>query len=343
MSSLTGKVLPASRLSAAHVDRWRELLGAQVEPQSAFFSPEYTKAVAAVRPHVYVCVLERAGTPVGFFPFQFRDRWDTALRSAERVGEEMTDFAGLVAEPDIHVKPEELLRLARLGCFQFSHLDDSQTRHGLTGDAHDPGTYIDLSSGSEAYLAILKEQDRHLIAETERRRLQLAKQFGPLHLVTHGESDGSVLTTLIDRKREQYRQTEVDDALRDPWKRELLHTLLGSKDKTCQGVLTTLLAGETWVASHFGLLTDRGVFQYWFPVYNTELKRYSPGRLLLVQIIQSAHQQGIQRIDRGAGDSPAKRDFANAALRFARGVWHRQSPVGLLARGALSLRWKFRI
>ncbi len=107
----------------------------------------------------------------------------------------------------------------------------------------------------------------------------------------------------------------------------------------CSGVLSTLHAGDTWVASHFGIM-HRDMLHYWFPVYNPKLTDYSPGRQLLAAIIRSADATGVACIDRGAGESPAKRAFATERHQFERGFWYRPHVNSLLYRAGLSMAWR---
>jgi CelD/BcsL family acetyltransferase involved in cellulose biosynthesis len=346
MSSLTSRVFPASDLKPQDFAQWADLVRRQPGPQPAFYSPEYTASVAAVRPRVYVCAIQQSGRTVAYFPFQFRDAASELLRSAERVGEEMTDYGGLIADPDLKLDPERLLQLAELSAFEFSHWDESQQQHGLSGDASDPGLRIDLLEGPEAYWSALTAKDPDFVSDTNRRRRQILKQFGPITLriypgtASHADAQAA-LAELVARKRDQYARTAVSDALGEPWKRDLLVRLLKSQEPTCRPSLITMMAGDTWVASHFGLLNHNGTLHYWFPVYNTDLKRYAPGRLLVLDIINQSAELDIRCIDRGAGASSAKRDFANAEHLFFKGMWQRRSAGGLLARAVKSAQWRF--
>ena len=103
--------------------------------------------------------------------------------------------------------------------------------------------------------------------------------------------------------------------------------------------MSTLYAGETWIASHFGLACNK-TLHYWFPAYNPELRSLSPGRLLLKSIIDASDKAGLVRIDRGAGDTVAKRDFSTSSHRFHRGLWHRANAISLGYQLGLSARWR---
>src|SRR5215472_11879754 len=131
---LKSHVVPASALREPEIAAWDALCGSAPGLVSPFLSPHYALAVASVRPHVYVSVLTRGGQPVGFLPFQFRSGVHRFLRSAERVGEEMTDYFGLVAQPGLRLDDQFLLKLSMLQILNFSHLDETQTEYGLTGE-----------------------------------------------------------------------------------------------------------------------------------------------------------------------------------------------------------------
>lgn len=340
-NDLSGRRLPLEALGAAERAAWDALCRERLQPGGAFQSFAFARAVAAARPGVRVCVLERAGRPVGFLPFQFAGRWGRLLGAAEPVGHGMSDYFGLVAAPGVRVTPARLLRLAGLTSLLFDHLDESQGAFGLNGEDPEPGLRIDLPAGPEAYWQALRAADKSLLADTERRRRKLIEQVGPLRFQLQAANAGAALEALIHHKRQQYARTGVGDSLAEDWKRALLRELAAGRDPLCQGVLSVLEAGDTWVAMHFGL-RQGGLLHYWFPVYNPDLKQASPGRQLLKAIIDASGEAGITTIDRGAGDQPAKRDFATSRHTYHRGLWQNPGPRALCYRAALSARWRLK-
>ena len=124
-----------------------------------------------------------------------------------------------------------------------------------------------------------------------------------------------------------------------PSARAFLRSLAKLDHPLCSGVLSALYAGDVWVASHFGLRCNR-TLHYWFPVYNLQLSSYGPGRLLLKKILDCGHELGISRIDRGAGDTVAKRDFSTSQHQFFRGFWSRGGLRATCYRACLSAKWR---
>jgi len=146
------------------------------------------------------------------------------------------------------------------------------------------------------------------------------------------------LSHLIAMKRRQYKASGVPDPLAPDWARALLARLAGTDYETCSGVLSTLYAGDTWVASHFGLRSSH-ILHDWFPVYNPELREFGPGRLLLKSMCEAATNEGIRCIDRGAGESPAKRDIGNERHLYYRGAWFQSGTKATAVRMLWSLKW----
>ncbi|MEI8396387.1 MAG: GNAT family N-acetyltransferase [Rhodospirillaceae bacterium] len=336
---LSARCLPVTELGQAERVAWNALCRETPGLGSPFYSYGYAWAVAECRPDVRVCVLMRRDQPVGFLPFQFAGSWQRLLGAAEPVGGTLTDYFGPVTTADLWIEPRELLRLAGLSSLLFSHLDESRCARGLTGEAPEPGLRIDLAAGAAAYWQALRSSDKALLTDTERRRRRLIEQYGPLHLELEVADPGPVLEHLIEHKRRQYARTGTVDVLAPAWTRAVLHRLAMTADPLCRGVVSVLTAGDTQVAAHFGLRCG-GTLHYWFPVYNTELSRFSPGRLLLAAIIDAACTDGITMIDRGAGDAPAKLDFANARHVYYRGLWSTSDARALCFRAAMSARWR---
>ena len=340
MTAIVGTVVVPSELSAAERAVWRSLCEVRPELASPFYSPAYAEAVGSIYPHARVAVLRSADEIVGFFPFQYANVFRRKLRAAERIGGEMTDHAGVVANAGLKIDPATLLRAARLSYFYFTHLDESQLLHGLTGEHSERGVTIEIGRTAAAYWHELRSRERSAVSDTERRHRNLIRDLGPLRFRLHEPEPAAHIDFLIEMKTRQYERTGVGSALRQPWKVALLKRLARVSDPQCTGVTSTLHAGATWVASHFGL-RHGGVLHYWFPVYNPALAKYSPGRQLLRAILLSADENGLRIIDRGAGESPNKVTFGNGRQVYYRGVWRLPGVRSLSAHISHSVVWRW--
>jgi CelD/BcsL family acetyltransferase involved in cellulose biosynthesis len=251
----------------------------------------------------------------------------------------MSDYFGIVGDKTVQVDPQTLLRLSGLRALLFTHLDESQSAFGLCGEAPEPGHLIDFPGGGAAFWQERRTLDKKFVGDTERRERNLVRDFGPISFTLQSANPGADLEKLVAAKREQYSRTKVNDALEGASTHAFLHALSKMDHPLCAGMLSTLYAGNTWVASHFGLCCQR-TLHYWFPVYNPELGSYGPGRLLLKQILDSGAEHGILRIDRGAGDTVAKRDFSTSQHQFFKGLWSRGGVRAMSYRAGLSVLWR---
>jgi len=333
---ITGQVMTPEALSSVDQETWRRLL----EPQPlAFLSYAYVRSIASCVPLVRICRIMQDGRTVAFFPFQYRSIMHAAAGIGERLGGELSDYFGLVAEPEFRIEARMLLGLCGLKSLYFTHLDESQQENGLVGEQREVGYRIDFPHGGEAFWEQKGRDDKKFTSDTERRERKLIREHGVLRFVFSESDAQQALNRLIADKRAQYSRTHATDVLSGTRTQDILRALCQTRDVQCSGIVSTLYAGDTWVASHFGLRSG-STLHYWFPVYNPALKAFAPGRILLKQIIQSAQSHGLERIDRGAGDSVAKRDFATSQHFFYAGLWQRSGVIALAHRAGLAIGWR---
>jgi len=325
-------------LDASEIADWDRICLYTTGLQSPFFSPHFARAVASVRPDVKVCVIRKAGQAVAFLPYQYTEPWGRLLASAKPVGDPLNDYFGLIAEADVRIGARNLLELAGLCHLGFTNLDEDQLTVGLDGEQPEVALRIQLPEDGRSHWDQLRNGKGRFVKDTERCRRKLEATHGSMRFRFAG-MEGGELERLIERKRLQYMATNAPDSLAYEWRRKLLRVLAAQQESTCSGVLSVLYAGDTWVASHFGIRSRR-VLHYWFPVYNPELREFAPGRLLMKYMCEAAGAEGIRCIDLGGGDSQAKRDVGNERHLFYRGAWFQPGPRAVLVRGANSLRWR---
>lgn len=333
---------PPSALTEAERSDWANLLSQTPHLRRAFFSHGFALACEEATGRAQVTLI-RDGSDhlVAVLPFQFADQPSRCARVGERMGGGLADHCGLIAEPGLRIETPKLLALAGLGALFLDHLSDGQDQFGLVSDDVRPGHVIELPNGSAAYFAALGETNKGFLQDTERRMRRLAKEFGtPEFTVTVGP-DWDAVQPLIDAKRAQYARTGAGDSLADSRHLRLVRALVDGRYKDCMPVLTQLAADGRILARHLGLLHD-GHLSYWFPVYDRDAQKVSPGRMLLWHTLLAADAHGIRLIDRGEGDNQAKRDFSTGVRQFGRLNLRATGLQGLVARGWQSFDWRFR-
>jgi len=319
-------VVPAelTQQQLAAWNRWRRTDAALLSP---YFHPEFTLAVAAVRNDVEVAVLEDEQGLAGFFPFQ-RSR----LNFGRPVGGRLCDLHGVVTRPGVDWSAGTLIQECGLAGWDFTDVPTTQTPFAPHGRAVEPSGYLDLSRGFEAYVKERRQSGSRTIPQQQRKRRKMEREIGPLCFVRHVD-DPHLLHTVMQWKSNQYRRTGFHDVFSNGWTVELLKRLHATQTESFRGVLSALYAGDHLVAAHFGMQTD-DVLHYWFPTYDPQFHRYSPGRSLLLELARDLDQTGITRIDLGKGRETFKASLESAAFDVAAG-----SVVGNRVVGGVRRCW----
>ena len=143
--------------------------------------------------------------------------------------------------------------------------------------------------------------------------------------------DPDLLAQTIAWKRRQYAETGVTDVLADAGGRELLGHVHAAREAGFAGVLSVLHAGDEVAALHLGLRSG-GVLHSWFPAYNPQLHRYSPGLVLLLELAGAAPALGIRELDFGKGEARYKLALATGTVPLHEGC------VGARPLSALPVR-----
>ncbi|MFK4100569.1 GNAT family N-acetyltransferase [Streptomyces sp. NPDC019531] len=309
---MTVTVLAPNRLGTADVAAWQALQRATPDLASPFLSPEFTRAVGRHRPTARVAVLSEGSAPVGYFPYEHH-----RLGLGLPIGSGLCDVQGLVHAPGLDWDVRALLRACGLRLWRYDHLTTGQRPFDSGVVRRSTSPVIDLTAGYEAYAADLRSRSPARTRQLEAKERRLTRSLGETWLVFE-EAAPERLETLMRWKSAQYRAKGQVDLFARPSVAALLQGLMRTRSATCTGTLSTLYAGDRPVAMHFGLRSER-VLQYWFPAYDPEAARFSPGILLLLGMAQAAAAQGIEYLDLGKGDERYKQEMKTGDLPLGEG------------------------
>jgi CelD/BcsL family acetyltransferase involved in cellulose biosynthesis len=309
---LNVEVVPAGSLTADQLDRWSQIRAADPAFSSPFFCPQFTGIVAAVRDDVHVGVLARDGHAFGFFPFHLG-----RFRTGRPVGWAISDYQGVVAERDEEWDAKDLIRACGLKTWEFDHAIAAQRQLQPFGHTKASSPVIDLSAGFDTYLQERRKAGVHEIAAVWRKMRKLEREHGALRFESSA-ADPEAMSMLLGWKRQQYLRTGVRDVLAWSWVREVLELARAARDERFGGLLSLLYAGDQLVAAHFGLRSG-SVWHYWFPAYDPQFGKYSPGIALLLKMAEHAPLLGLEAIDLGKGDARYKDSLASNAVPLIEG------------------------
>jgi CelD/BcsL family acetyltransferase involved in cellulose biosynthesis len=307
------RIVEGNALSSELTQRWDEILVDNLDLDSPYFQPGFTQAVAAVRTDVFVAIMEESGQTVGFFPFQ-RARFGIG----RAVGGALCDFQGAVARPGIQWSAKALIRSCGLKLWSFDHLLASQSAFSEYHTKTIESPYIDLSAGFDTYALERRASGSEQIKKTGNLRRRLEREVGPLRFEIH-EPSSNALRTLLKWKSKQYLSSGLTDVFAVPWTVQLLEKLLNTQSHDFAGMLSTLYAGDRLIAAHFGM-RSRFVLHYWYPAYDREFQRYSPGMILLLKMAEAVPSMGIRKIDMAKGDSMYKQRLTSGTTVLAEGA-----------------------
>lgn len=312
-------------LSREDIDVWKSLIGPGNAFDSPFFHPAYVMTMARFRPQIEITVLRDKGQAVGFLAFE-RHR-----RKAQPLGIKLADFQGIVSAAHVHINHDELLRETGLVSCSFDHWLADQAPDEYTLEIS-KSPFIDVSVGYEEFLARRRAAGSNLISQTQRKERKLEREIGPLTF-TWNDPDPAALERVWEWKSLQRDRTHTLNILEFEWVRAFLKELCLERGEGVQGIVSTLRLEDRIIAAHLGMHSD-SVLHYWFPAFDAEFGRYSPGSILLLKLTEHCAQRGMSRIDLGKGDDRYKASFATGAIPMATGTADR-SAVRQLIRSSV--------
>lgn len=323
---------------------WRSHQAADDNLRGPFFSPEYIRIAASARPEVTIAVIEKPGHAPAFLPLH-RDG-----SIARPVGLRASDFSGIIAAPGYTWSPEAVLRACGLSGWDFTNIvtSDQTMLPYLRKYADSP--FVDLREGFEAFARNRTQSGSDLVKSVAQKSRKLEREVAPMRFEAH-VLDRQALARLYEWKAAQRARTDTFDVLSAPWMRQVVERLIEEATPTSGGLLSVLYAGDQVAAVHLGMRSET-VWHYWFAAYNHELQRYSPGLIILFEMLKAAPALGIRTMTLGQGDEAYKLRFATGSTplgsgsvdcrltrRLTNAIWyaartasHRSAVVAALAR-----------
>ncbi|GAA1196767.1 GNAT family N-acetyltransferase [Streptomyces hebeiensis] len=328
------RVIAPGELSEADAEAWRALRARSGAPANPFMEPEFTRAVGRVRPSARVAVLradEDEGTdgahgsgPAGFFPYE-----KGPLGHGRAIGFGVSDTQGAVLRPGLELPTAALLRACSLAAWDFDNLEAGQELFVPDAAVEFESSVIELGEGYEAYETGLRERSPKFYRTTTAKERKLGRREGEVRFVLD-ERDPAALRTLMAWKSAQYRRTGRRDRFAKEWISDLVRQLAHTRAPGCSGLLSVLYVAGRPVAAHFGL-RSRTVLSCWFPAYDPEFAKFSPGLILHLRMAEAAAREGVTMLDLGRGSAEYKDALKTGSLRVYEG-----SSVRPGARAALS-------
>ncbi|MGD0254958.1 MAG: GNAT family N-acetyltransferase [Acidimicrobiales bacterium] len=309
-------------LSQADLSAWRRLQASDPALDNAFLSPEFVVALGRCRSNVRIAVIRDGAETVAFLPFQkgpFGIGW--------AVGIGASDAQAVICEPEFAFNPIELIRACKLGMWEFDHLVSRMNEFEPCISGTAPAFVMDVREGYDKYMRQRNRGGGRLVRSLAQKRRRLIREHGELEFV-FDSTDRTVLGALMDWKSAQY--PGCINQLSRQWIRDLVQELATCDKSGCRGTLSTLSVGGHLIAAHFGIRTATRL-SLWFPAYDVDYRRYSPGLQLFFAIAEAASERHVGILDLSKGEMQYKTSLSSWAYPVASGRVE-VNPLSLLAR-----------
>ncbi len=328
------------QLGERELTAWLRRFPADALSASLFMHPEFCRAAHQTLGSVEVVVMEDAGRIVGVVPLNRATGWRGLLRGYTQVAQDVSDgFCFPVEETYLEGVADALVRAGVWSGF-FTHVGTGRAVRHCEAGAVTKTYLVRHQRGEQDLWTALRERSRRFWSDTERCARRLKELPGANQFHWQSPNLERDLDTLIRLKLDQYARTgKQGAALYQASHQAFLKALVSSENEGFCAPLSVLYQGNELIAAHLGLLGG-GRLHYWFPVYEPSHAKYSPGKVLLAEIMKRSEQLGIQVIDFGEGHADYKEAAACETHELAKVV---MTPG---VRGALSmlpLRWAWRM
>ena len=318
-----------SELGQSERQAWCEFVAADPALASPYFALEFAECCEEARSDTRVIVVREKGQIVGFLPLQTGH-----FGYARPLGGPLGDVHGIVGEPGRDADLHAWLRAAHIGVFEFHGALASQSAFRPDTEARDGSWIVDVSDGFEAWRAQRRSVDSKAMRNVDTRYKRLERVEGGHHFVM-ADTRPQALDLMIAWKRDQYRQTGVFDVFSVAWTRRLLQAVLRRDGERFFGLCSTLIINDEIAAVHVGMATDR-MCHFWFPAYNHDYSRMSPGVVLLVETARTAAAMGQHGVELGPGQFAFKKDLSSYQVGLACGCATTPSLMGTLCRRSVA-------
>jgi CelD/BcsL family acetyltransferase involved in cellulose biosynthesis len=329
-----------AELTGNQIELWNSLLLYATACPSPFLSYGFCRVVNQVRGGVRVLQFQGNDGKAGFLPFQLRNG-RTLFGHAEKVGGAMSDYFGVIGNVSAPLKPDRLLHAARLSSLRFDHAVAEMCPFDFDEREKMSGVRVHVDSYSR-YLEVLQRGDRDFLKTVTRSERRLVSEVGEVSFDWQSTCPLEELERLIAVKREQYRRTGVADVFAASWRRSVLQQLVRqTEDTNCRPILSTLYSGGKWIAANLSLGCG-SVLHIWFPAYDPGFRRFGPGHILFLKLIECGVLHGFRTFDFGQGQADYKKKYQGQSYTLWKGALTQNSFAGLSERALQSLEWRLR-
>lgn len=321
----TCDLLKPHDLTPADLAAWRDMMAATPAFASPLLSPDFVRAVAAVRGDVRVAVFREGPHAVGFLAHHRRPN-----RFARPAGAPFSDYTALLTFPNTTLRARDALARAGIDRFHAIGMVDPYGVFGAIEGTPDDAYAMDLSSEDPG-----NNVDKKLQKNINRLRRRTEEALGEVRIVA-GDRNPTHFETMMRLKREQVTRGGMHDFLGAPWVQRLMRDLFEAPQDGLHGFLVTLMAGDTPLSHHFGPRLGTHAHP-WVSAFDPAFGQFSPGQVFLNDVRQPLKAAGVTWYDLSTGQQHYKPMFCNHHTVVHHATVFGGSPAGRLKAGFLDV------
>lgn len=270
--------------------------------------------VRLTQPLIYL-VLDERNLPIALAPFSFRKNY--GVKIIEFLGGKQADYQGLIVSRDVFknctkfklIYDEVIKLLPKYDLIHMFGIPELwiNSKNSLLSvsnfQKYNVAYRIRLPSSFLEYGDMVGKK----FINDNKRQLKRLDAIQKLDFLKYTRIDQCkrMFESFIKQKRMRYKQTGTIDSLANPASQlfygEATISLIDSK---CLHY-SAIQIEKKIIATHFGAKNE-DIFYYLMPAYDDRYKKYSPGRILGMKLIEYCIEEKIKYFDLGIGDESYK-------------------------------------
>lgn len=268
-----------------------------------FFDPDFARLVGEVRDDTRIGF---ASDKKGVFAV-----WALHVRPgnwARPVGAPFSDWNGPILAEDTGLSVEEILAgfdISGMTTQGFKPNDFAET----DGLRRVGANLSDLSEGWDAFLADQVSAWPKHFKKMRRVYRNIDRDF-PGWQISPNNQRSDHFQRVLDLKQQQFVRTGYHNVLEADWTRALLDRLRSFEGPRLRARLMTLDFDGQLAAGEFNLQSDT-VMHGWITSFDQAFSSYSPGNILLQEVLKQMPDEGLNIYDSGPGLDHYKRHYTN--------------------------------
>lgn len=299
-------------MSAEQWQTYAALRDARSIYDDPFFDPDFARLVGEVREDTRIGFASDRNGVFAIWALHVRPgNW------ARPIGAPFSDWNGPILAADTELTAQEIL-----AGFDIS---------GMTTQGYKPVGFLasrslkrvganltDVSNGWDAFFADQqKAWPKHF--KKMRRVYRKAESDFSDRTFRWDDRRPESFDRLSDLKQQQFKRTGYHNVLDAKWTRVLLDRLKSFEGPRLRARLSTLDFDGQLAAGEFNLQSDT-VLHGWITAFDQSFSQYSPGNMLIQEVLARMPESGLAIYDAGPGLDHYKRHYANFQLPIESGV-----------------------